>query len=162
MKASIVGLVLLSGFLAVLSPAMSADAPPASAESKNIETLVTKAAAEIDKRGAAAYTDFRKKGSGWFQGDTYLFAYNLDGVVLLNPAFPENEGTKGTGRARSATNPQPFSEAFIEMAKTKGAGWVDYMYPKPGQTTPSQKWSYVHKVTIDGTPGLVGAGFYPK
>ncbi len=28
------------------------------------------------------------------------------------------------------------------------------MFPKPGQTVPSQKWTFVMKVTIDGTPGL--------
>ena len=37
------------------------------------------------------------------------------------------------------------------MAETKGSGWVDYMFPKPGQAEPSQKWAYVKKVTIDGT-----------
>jgi hypothetical protein len=36
------------------------------------------------------------------------------------------------------------------------------MFPKPGQTQPSQKWSYVKVVNIDGAPGLIGAGFYPE
>jgi hypothetical protein len=36
------------------------------------------------------------------------------------------------------------------------------MFPKPEQTTPSQKWTYVKKVTVDGVPGLVAAGFYPE
>ena len=39
--------------------------------------------------------------------------------------------------------------------------WVDYMSPRPGQTQPSQKWTYVKAVTIDGVPGLAGSGFYP-
>jgi hypothetical protein len=34
------------------------------------------------------------------------------------------------------------------------------MFPKPGQTVPSQKWTFVKKVTIDGTPGLVASGFF--
>ncbi len=42
-----------------------------------------------------------------------------------------------------------------------GEGWVNYMFPKPGQTQASQKWGYVKTVNIDGAPGLVGAGFYP-
>jgi cytochrome c len=52
----------------------------------------------------------------------------------------------------------------LEMAKSvqaKGAGWVDYMWPKPGQNEPSQKWSYVKAVTLDGVAGYLGAGFYP-
>jgi hypothetical protein len=36
------------------------------------------------------------------------------------------------------------------------------MFPKPGQSQPLQKWSYVKAVTIDGTPAYVGAGFYPE
>jgi cytochrome c len=48
------------------------------------------------------------------------------------------------------------------VVQSKGSGWVDYMFPKPGQTKPSQKWSYVKAVNIDGTPGFVGAGFYPQ
>jgi hypothetical protein len=36
------------------------------------------------------------------------------------------------------------------------------MFPKPGQTEPSQKWTYVRKVTMDGVPGLVASGFYPE
>jgi hypothetical protein len=40
--------------------------------------------------------------------------------------------------------------------------WVAYMFPKPGQSQPSQKWSYVKAITMDGTPGLIGAGFYPE
>ena len=44
----------------------------------------------------------------------------------------------------------------------KGSGWVDYMFPKPGQTQPSHKWTYVKRVAIDGVPGLIGAGFYPE
>jgi len=27
---------------------------------------------------------------------------------------------------------------------------------------PSQKWTFVKKVTIDGVPGLVAAGFFPE
>jgi hypothetical protein len=37
-----------------------------------------------------------------------------------------------------------------------------YMFPKPGEIKPSQKWSYVKAVNIDGTPGIIGAGFYPE
>jgi len=62
--------------------------------------------------------------------------------------------------------PQEVKEQRRRMRKEdtvtkKGSGWVDYMFPKPGQTQPSQKWSYVKGVKIDGGLGLIGAGFYP-
>ena len=52
---------------------------------------------------------------------------------------------------------KPFHE-ILKTAQTKGSGWV---LPKPSQTEPSQKWSYVRAVKADGV-ALVGAGFYPE
>jgi hypothetical protein len=36
------------------------------------------------------------------------------------------------------------------------------MWPKPGHTQPSQKWSYLMAVQVDGKPAMVEAGFYPE
>jgi cytochrome c len=45
------------------------------------------------KKAKAAFAEFRKKDSEWFHGNTYLFAYDMNANVLLNPAFPRREGT---------------------------------------------------------------------
>jgi cytochrome c len=50
-----------------------------------------------------------------------------------------------------------FQAEFVKVVQSKGSGWGDYMFPKPGQSQPSQKWSDVKAVNIDGTAGLVGA-----
>ncbi len=146
-----------SGFA---SPAFSQSSPPPSEKVREVEALVNKAAALIDSKGKAAFADFRVKNSEWFHGDTYLFVYDLKSNVLLNPAFPAREGTSVTGQKDA--NGKLFHDAIIQTAETKGSGWVDYMFPKPGQTTPSQKWAYVKAVKIDGVPGLVASGFYPE
>ena len=83
----------------------------------------------IDTEGEAAFADFRKKDSVWYHGDTYLFVYDLKANVLLNPAFPQREGTNVDGQKNA--NGRLFHNAMIEVAKTKGSGWVDYMFPKP-------------------------------
>lgn len=134
--------------------------PPPSERASRVEALVNKAAALIDSKGKAAFPEFRVKGSEWFHEDTYLFVYDMESNVLLNPAFPAREGTKVTGQ-KDVTG-KPFHDAMIRTAQTKGSGWVDYMFPKPGQTQPSRKWTYVKAVTINGVPGLVGSGFYPE
>ncbi len=166
MKLSFVRLLLLGSLISLTSPAISASAPPTSPEAKSIEALVAKAAGEIEKKGKATFPEFRKKGSEWLYGDTYIFVYTLDGTVILNAAFPNAEGgnpaTSPAPTDRGPINPQAYSKEFIETVKTKGSGWVGYMYTRPGSTEPTQKWSFVKKVTIDGTQGLVGAGFYPK
>jgi hypothetical protein len=35
--------------------------------------------------------------------------------------------------------------------------WLGDLGPEP-----SQKWTYVQKVTVDDVPGLVASGFYPE
>jgi cytochrome c len=94
---------LLMGFalailLAAASPAFSQQAPPPSEKAKQTEALVNKAAALIDKNGRAAFAEFRKKDSEWFRDDTYLFSYDMNANVLLNPAFPKREGTNVHGQ----------------------------------------------------------------
>ena len=161
MKRSVflVGIVVLAALSGTASPAFSRSSPPPSEKARQVETLVNKAAALIDSKGKAAFADFRKKDSEWFHGDTYLFVYDLKSNVLLNPAFPAREGTRVTGQKDA--NGKLFHDAIIEVAETKGSGWVDYMFPKPGETKPSQKWAYVKAVKIDGLPGVVASGFYP-
>jgi cytochrome c len=159
-NAFVAGIFVLAGLIGTASPAFSQSFPPPSEKSKQIEALVNKAAALIDSKGKAAFADFRVKGSEWFHGDTYLFVYDLKSNVLLNPAFPAREGTQVTGQKDA--NGKLFHDAIIQTADTKGSGWVDYMFPKPGQTQPSQKWAYVKAVKIDGVPGLVASGFYPE
>jgi len=133
-------------------------APPESEQAKQIVALVEKAAALIDSKGKSIFPEFRKTDSEWRTGDTYLFVNDLKGMVLLNPAFPELEGKDLSGRKDS--NGKLFFLEFLKVVQSKGSGWVDYMFPKPGQSQPSQKWSYVKAVNVDGTPAFVGAGFY--
>ena len=158
-KDLVIGFAFITIHAAAL-PAISQQIPPPSAQAEQTEALVNKAAALIDKNGKAAFSEFRKSDSEWFHGTTYLFVYDLKGDVLLNPAFPMREGTKVTGQKDARG--KLFHDEIIKTAETKGSGWVDYMFPKPGQTEPSQKWAYVKKVTMDGVPGLVASGFYPQ
>jgi signal transduction histidine kinase len=47
---------------------------------------------------------------------------------------------------------------MVDVAKDKGEGWVEYMYPKPGEDAPSKKISYIYRVP--GQNLFVGAGIY--
>jgi signal transduction histidine kinase len=146
--------------MALGSPVGSQQSPPSSEQAKRIEAMVNKAAALVETRGKAAFSEFRKKDSEWWFGNTYLFAYDDDMNVLLNPAFPKREGTNVHGD--KDVNGKLFHDEFMRVVHSMGSGWVDYMFPKPGQTQPSRKWSYVKAMKIEGKPGLIGAGFYPE
>jgi cytochrome c len=148
--------------LAASSPAFAQQSPPDSDKAKQIMALVEKAAALIDSKGKSVFPEFRRVGSEWLSGDIYLFASEVKGAKVtsvFNGAIPQQEGTDVSGLKDS--NGKLIVAEMLKVTQSKGAGWVDYMFPKPGQSQSSQKWSYVKAVTIDGTPGLVGAGFYP-
>ncbi|WP_296654041.1 cache domain-containing protein [Paraburkholderia sp.] len=159
-KTLFTGILLLAGLFCSASPAFSQSSPPMSEAAKQTKALVDKAAGLIDSEGKAAFSEFRKKGSEWFHDDTYLFVYDRNANVLLNPAFPSREGTNVHGQKDA--NGKLFHDAMIQAAESTGSGWVDYMFLRPGQSQPSHKWTYVKAVTIDGIPGLVGSGFYSE
>ena len=146
--------------MAMASSASFPQSPPRSEQAQRIEVMVNKAAALVERHGKAAFSEFRRRDSEWWFGNTYVFAYDQKLNVLLNPAFPEREGTNPHGE--KDVNGKAFHDAFLRVVQAKGSGWVDYMFPKPGQTQPSRKWSYVKAVDIDGIPGIIGAGFYPE
>jgi cytochrome c len=149
-------LICVSLILAANS-ASSQQSPPNSEKAKQIEALVNKAAALVDTKGKAALSEFRERGSEWWSGEIYVFAYSPEGIVILNPAFPAREGRAYHGELDKKG--KAFHDELLKTAQTKGSGWVDYWLPKPGQAEPSQKWSYVKAVKAEGV-ALVGAGFY--
>ena len=151
--------VVCGSALILATAAYSQSSPPNSDQAKRIQMLVDRAAELVDTKGKEALSEFRQRGSEWFSGDTYIFAYASDGTVVLNPAFPEREGHAYHGEKDKKG--KPFHDEIIKTAQTKGSGWVDYWLPKPGQTEPSQKWSYVKAVKAEGV-AVVGAGFFPE
>jgi cytochrome c len=156
---SLAALLICNGFMGLFIPAFSADAPQ-SKEAKQIVALVDKAAALAESKGKFAFPEFKKKGSEWFKGDTYVFILDMNGTTLMHPANPELE-TKNILDLKDA-NGKAFIREFVETAK-KGSGWVDYMWPKPGEKSPSKKITYVKGAKLStGETVIVGAGIYPK
>src|ERR1700730_12735106 len=150
-KALFIGLMLFAGSLGAVSPTLAQSSPPPSEKVRDL-TLGNKTAALIDSKGKARFSEFRVRDTEWFHGATYLFVYDLKSNVLLNPAFPAREGTMVTGQ--KDVKGKLFHDAMIESAKTRGSGWVDYMFPKPGESQPSRKWTYVKAVKIDWSSRL--------
>jgi len=140
----------------------SADRAQATSETKATPDLVKErvdaAAALLEAEGAVSYPKFRGGDSEFIYAGTYIWINDLDGVMLMHPIKPKLEGK--TLLNIKDKNGKRFFVAFIDVAKDKNSGWVDYLWPKPGEKKPSQKISYVKKVTIDGKDALVGSGIY--
>ncbi|WP_020676157.1 cache domain-containing protein [Geopsychrobacter electrodiphilus] len=89
--------------------------------------------------------------------DSYVFLMNLDGKMLAHPFEPELTKMKHVLLLTDPTDKAMFVQ-FVNLARNVGHGWVEYMWPKPGKTTPSKKLSYIYRVP--GTDLFVGAGVY--
>ena len=160
MKRRLTTLLISCGVMCLFfPPAFSADARQ-SKEAKQVVALVDKAAALTESKGKSAFPEFKKKGSEWLTGETYVFIADMNGTILMHPANPELE-TKSILDMKDA-NGKAFMREFIETA-TKGSGWVDYMWPKPGEKKPAKKLSYVKRAKMpSGETVIVGAGIYMK
>lgn len=110
-----------------------------------------------DKGIDAAKMAIGDKKGPYVWKDTYVFLMDLDGKMLAHPIKPELT-KKGSLIQVKDTAGKPLFLEFVELANGKGAGWVDYMWPKPGQEKPSVKSSYIFRVK--GTQYFVGAGIY--
>ncbi len=116
------------------------------------------AATDLVRRGRDAFATLRDMASPFRYQDVYVFVHDQNGVQLVNPIFPELEGT-------SLLDFQDVDGKFvlrdtIAMLRDQDAGWIDYMWPRPGETAASKKSSYVRKVKVGDDVLYVGAGVY--
>ncbi|MEA3434629.1 MAG: cache domain-containing protein [Campylobacterota bacterium] len=112
----------------------------------------------VESEGLKAFETFKSKQSQYVYQDTYIFVIAENGIEFINVAFPELEGRNVIDF--KDTNGNYFVKEFIDVAKKKGCGWVDYQWPKPGDVKKSHKSTYVCKAMIDGKMVVVCAGLY--
>lgn len=120
--------------------------------------MVEKAVRLVERRGKAGFPPLYQKTGPFLVKDAYVFVIDPRGVELVNPAFPNLEGrdlldvkdTRGKRMVRE----------MLEVVRERGSGWVDYMWPKPGDSASTEKSTYVSKANVDGTWLLVGSGVY--
>ncbi|MCX5715287.1 MAG: cache domain-containing protein [Candidatus Omnitrophica bacterium] len=127
-------------------------------EKQFIVEVVDSAAALIEKEGKQAFPKIRDKAGAFMFLDTYVFVDSPDGVELVNGAFPNIEGRNLIGYKDSTE--KYLVRDYINTALNNGAGWVDYLWPKPGQTEPSKKHTYVRKAKYGEETFIVGSGAY--
>ena len=129
-----------------------------SATKEEVISKCEAAAKLIQEKGIDAASQAIGDKSGPFVWkDTYVFLMDLDGKMIAHPIKPEL--TKDDNLLQVAdTDGKPLFVEFVKVAGSQGQGWVDYMWPKPGQDQPAAKSSYIYRVP--NTPYFVGAGIY--
>ncbi|MDM8515938.1 cache domain-containing protein [Desulfobacterales bacterium HSG16] len=118
-----------------------------------------KEAAELVKKIGmdAAIAKIMEKDSPFMWKDTYVFCINMKtGVMLAHPAVPNMVGKNVKGFKDK--NGVLLTIGYMKIASTKGKGWFDYVWPKPGEKKPSPKSCYVYRVP--GEDVMMLAGIY--
>jgi signal transduction histidine kinase len=108
---------------------------------------VKEAATMITNKGQdATFKEINNKKGKFVWKDTYVFVIDFEGTLLAR-AFRQGAIGQNWINWKDRSNPpkQPNKE-MIDLAKDKGEGWVEYMFPKPGQDAPSKKISYIYRV----------------
>jgi hypothetical protein len=113
---------------------------------------------EEAKEGKNAYPKFKGKDSEFIFAGTYIWIHDSTATMRMHPIKHKMEGQNYIDL--KDVNGKLFFTAMNEVAKTKGSGWVEYMWPKPGEKTPSLKVSYVKLVNAGGEDLIIGCGVY--
>ncbi|WP_439535251.1 methyl-accepting chemotaxis protein [Methyloversatilis sp.] len=91
-----------------------------------------------------------------YNGEDYFWINDFGPRMVMHPTKPELEG-KDLGGSKDPSGKALFLE-MVAVAKADGAGFVDYMWPRPGATDPVAKVSYVRSFAPWGW--IVGSGIY--
>ncbi|WP_374642444.1 methyl-accepting chemotaxis protein [Hydrogenophaga sp.] len=107
-------------------------------------------APEAQKAALAAVRALR------YSGSEYFWINDMTPKMVMHPIRPELEG-KDLSENKDPDGKRLFV-AFVDKVKAEGAGFVPYLWPKPGQEQPVQKVSYVKGFEPWGW--VIGSGVY--
>jgi methyl-accepting chemotaxis protein len=91
-----------------------------------------------------------------YDRDNYFWINDKLPKMVMHPIKPELDG-KDLRDSKDPANKHLFVE-MVEVVKRDGAGFVPYMWPKPGAANPVPKISYVKEFKPWGW--IVGSGIY--
>ena len=106
---------------------------------------------EAARKTAAARIGKLRYGNG-----DYFWINDLQPRMVMHPIKPEMNGSDLSGN-KDPNGKRLFVE-FAEVVKKQKAGFVDYLWPKPGKDAPQPKLSYV--VGFEPWGWVIGTGVY--
>lgn len=117
--------------------------------------LVQKAVAYLKANGKEkAYAEFNNPTGQFRDRDLYIFVIDMTGMEWANGANQKIVG-KNVLDLKDAEG-KMMVKSFIDLAKTKGKGWIDYKWPNPVQKSVESKSTYLEKYE----DVLVASGIY--
>lgn len=155
MKKNLILVLLASFFVFSIAGVIVAEE---NASKEECMTKCKEAAAMVAEKGLTeTLTVIQDKNGPFVWKDTYVFCIDIEKKCnIAHPIKPKLIG-KNLMHVKDVNGKMFFAE-FINVAKAKGDGWVEYMWPKPGAKKPSSKLTYVYK--IPGESVFMAAGIY--
>jgi signal transduction histidine kinase len=124
---------------------------------KDAIALVEKGVAFMKAKGKdEMIKQINAKDPEYVQGSLYLVMRDNKGVVVANPVNPAMIGKDLLDVPD--VDGKLFRREILDVAKTKGKGWVDYKFKNPANGKVEAKTSYIYRVG-DVT---LEAGIYKK
>lgn len=146
-------LFVFISIFALLEPAVAGDGGSANEAVAHVK----KAAAYIKANGEKkAFAEFSYPSTTFVDRDLYIVVLDLSGTMMAHGVNPKLIG-KNLMELKD-TDGKYFVKEQMEVAKTKGSGWVDFKWPNPVSKAIEQKSLYVERVG----DLVVGCGIYKK
>jgi hypothetical protein len=122
------------------------------ATAEDVYNLVLKAHEVISSLGKEGLEAFNDPKGEFVYKDTYVFVQECPKYVVAHPfALDKLKG-------RDLSGVYPHQNTLCEGAKNPNGTWVEYQWPKPGETKPSRKVGFI--IAVEGTPYAVVASIY--
>lgn len=127
------------------------------ATQEDAKTMVEKAVAFWKATGKdKAIAEFNNPKGQFVKGDMYIHAQDFNGIMLANGGNQKLVGQNHM-EVKDSTG-KPFVKDQIQVAKTKGSGWVTYMWTNPATKKLQQKTAFVQRV--EGENIFIGCGIW--
>ncbi len=154
------GILIVAVIMIVLAmPPLPAVADGGRASPEEVVQKVRRAADFLSRRKADGIAAFQDPDGEWVWKDTYVWVLQCGaGTNAAHAIKPKLVGMNLMG-IRDTAGKLFFAE-FCEMARHPNGGWVEYLWPKVGERTPSRKITYI--LQVPRTDYQVAAGIYDE
>ena len=156
MKRMLLGCITLAMLFGMIMPVFAEE----NATREEVIQMCKDAGDMLLKDKDAAIAEIGNSQGKFVWKNTYVFLMNMEGRMLAHPMIPQltEKDNLLDVTDKNPKQPKKIFVEFIDIAKRNGDGWLWYMWPKPNDRTPVDKFTYIHRVGF--TDMFVGAGIY--
>jgi cytochrome c len=103
-----------------------------------------------------AIAEFNNQKGQFVKGDLYVFVNEFGGAIVANGGNPKLVGQNHL--ELKDPSGKLFNKEMVEVAKTKGSGWIDYVWTNPISKKVQPKSAWIQR--IEGTDSYLGCGYW--